>query len=281
MNIRTDLALESVDMCRENLSGITKKELVVNDVKVTKIEVKTEEASKRIARPIGIYITIEAKSLTDTAYSESIHTVIRDELRKLLPENGIYYIIGVGNPSITPDALGPKTADKIIATRHISKELAERIGLKGLKSVSVLSPGVLGQTGMEVKEIAECTAKIINPSAVIIIDALAAREIDRLGKTVQISNTGISPGSGVGNDRQEISRNTIGIPCISIGIPTVVDASTLCYDLTGKKINKEKQMIVTLKEIDTLIDKSSDLLGHAINCAIQSDIDEELLMYCV
>ena len=280
MSIRTDLALESVNLS-DNIEGIEKDEVCKEGINVVSIKIKTQSSADKIGRAIGTYITIETDSLTNSSHSDTIHSFLRDELKKLLPKGKSFFVVGVGNPQITPDALGPKVAEKVLATRHISSELANSIGLNGLYSVSVLSPGVLGQTGIEIKEITECAISKIKPSAVIIIDALAARETKRLGNTIQLCNTGISPGSGVGNDRQEISERTIGIPCISIGVPTVVDASTLCFDLTGNEIETQNRMIVTPREIDVLIERCGDLIGHAINCAIQSNIDEETLKYCV
>ena len=187
---------------------------------------------------------------------------------------------GLGNTEITPDALGPQSMKYILATRHITGEYARVAGLEKLRGVSVLAPGVLGQTGIEVCELLKSVVKSICPKVLIVIDALAAKELSRLGCTVQISNTGIIPGSGVGNRRQEISEKTIGIPVIAVGVPTVVDAVTLVYDLAGQEATvhpKGEGMIVTPKEIDLLIERAAKLTGMAVNCALQREYDFDTL----
>lgn len=281
MHGRTDLALESYEGC-ENQEGIKKTEKSFGSVKITNINVDTDTAAEKLGRPKGEYITIELAPLMNNSSDEDAHLAIKNELSKLIDTDGTVLVVGLGNTEITPDALGPKTASRVLATRHISKELASEIGLEGLNSVAVLSPGVLGQTGMETAEIIKGAVERINPTAVMTIDALAAKDLNRLGSTVQICNTGISPGSGVGNSRSEISQNTLGIPVIALGVPTVVDASTLVYELTGKENNKENsEMIVTPREIDMVIDRASELIGHAINCALHPNVNEDILRSCV
>ena len=204
---------------------------------------------------------------------------ICDEIRKLIPE-GNALICGIGNEKITPDALGPDCISHILATRHIGEELAKSIGFDNLRSVTAISPGVLGQTGIETGEVIKAVIDKTKPDFVIAVDALASRTIKRLGKTVQISDTGIVPGGGVGNARNELSKKTLGIPVVSVGVPTVVDANTLINDIAENDIvyNGAKQMIVTPKEIDLLIARSSRLISHAINLALQEDIDEDTLL---
>ncbi len=278
MDIRTDLAIEQIESVSGEESGIERQERNVGQVKIIDVSIKNESAAKSIGRPIGKYSTIECERMLNAMLSQDIIEAVRTVLSELLSDiGGTVLVVGIGNTEITSDALGPKTASKILATRHIIGELADEIGLKGLRSVVALSPGVLGQTGMEAKEIIEGAVSLVKPSAIIAIDALAARSVSRLGNTVQISDTGIFPGSGIGNSRTEISEKTLGVPCIAVGIPTVVDAATLCYDLTGINSREHNLMIVTPKEIDMLIEKASDLLGKAINMAIQPKIDSELL----
>lgn len=215
-------------------------------------------------------------------------TAIKNELFSLVPQDGVVLVVGLGNTNITPDALGPKTASRVLATRHITQEIARSVGLEGLRGVAVLSPGVLGQTGIETSEIIMGTIQRVNPSAVIVIDALASRRLSRLGCTVQMADTGISPGSGVGNVRTEISQDTLGVPVISVGVPTVVDATTLAYDLIGTQPQDTQlveprgaKMIVTPREIDILIDRAAQLLSHSINCALQPSIEPDILLSLV
>jgi spore protease len=203
----------------------------------------------------------------------------------LLPKEGLVLVVGLGNENITPDALGPKTINLMIATRHISKEIADSVGLGDLRTVAAISPGVLGQTGIETGEIIQGVIKSVKPVAVLTIDALASRKLSRLGCTIQISDAGVTPGSGIGNSRAQISRQTLGVPVVSVGVPTVVDAATLVYDLMGKDIDEEEieekldhnksQMIVTPKEVDLLIDRASRLLALAINSALQPTLTAE------
>ena len=187
----------------------------------------------------------------------------------------------LGNRNITPDALCPAVADKILATRHLSPYLRRQTGLTGLKDVSVIQPGVLGQTGMEAKEIIEGAVERLHPDAIIIVDALAAREVARLGRTVQLSNTGIAPGSGVGNSRTELSEKTLGVKCVTVGVPTVVDASTLCYDLIGENRREHESMIVTPRDFDRMIENSGQVIAYSLNIALQPDVDAETLISCV
>lgn len=276
--IRTDLALEACDTSLPHHGRIHRQEKQVGSVKVTRIQVLDDVAARQLQKPCGTYITVEwDKHAEDT----DTHTAIKEALGALLPQRGTVLVAGLGNIQITPDALGPKTAARVLATRHISAELAEKIGLRGLRSVSVLAPGVLGQTGIESMEIIAATVEKTHPDAVIAVDALAARSLGRLCRTIQISDTGISPGSGVGNSRAELSRATLGVPVISLGVPTVVDAATLVADLAGRQIEDESGMIVTPREIDMEIDRASTLIGHALNCALQPDIDEAVLRSCV
>ena len=203
----------------------------------------------------------------------------------MLPKEGTILIAGIGNETITPDALGPKSADNILATRHITGELKRSLGLSGLRSVAVLAPGVLGQTGIETGELIKSVVESIKPSAVIVIDALASRSLSRLGCTIQISDAGISPGSGVGNHRLSLNKETMGIPVIGIGVPTVVDAQTLALELIpeaklsyqqkGLVSPRGEQMIVTPREIDLLIERASRLVGMSLNCALHKGLSVE------
>ncbi|MCL2512903.1 MAG: GPR endopeptidase, partial [Oscillospiraceae bacterium] len=250
--------------------------------KVTVIEVMNEEGERAIGKPVGKYITLDVTAFKNyTENYEGEVSVIAEEIKKLLPERGLVLVVGLGNDDITPDALGVKCVDMIFSTRHISGELAKSLGIEDLRPVAALSPGVLGQTGMESVEIIQSIVGSIKPDAVITIDALASKSVSRLGCTVQLTDTGISPGGGVGNLRKEINKNTVGVPVIALGVPTVVDAVTVAADVFNKDSppegvdEKYYEMIVTPKEIDVLIERAAKLLALSINCALQPSLSAE------
>ena len=238
MSIRTDLALEQKELNPDQTDGIESEETVLDDIKITRIRIKNENGERTLGKPIGTYVTVETPPLTDSGeMNETAINAVSNELIGFLPK-GLVLVAGLRNTAITPDAIGPKAAKGILATRHIEGEIARSIGLDDMRPVAVISPGVLGQTGIETGEIIAGIVRLIKPSAVIVIDALASRCLSRLGCTIQMSDTGICPGSGVGNKRAEISQKTIGVPVISVGIPTVVDAVTLAQDLTGHEYER-------------------------------------------
>ena len=226
-------------------------------------------------------MTVTFSGLTDAAFvPDERYEAVTKELEKLLPKQGTVLVVGIGNMAITPDALGPKTARQVLATRHIVSELKRTTGVQSLRPTAVVAPGVLGQTGIELPEMLKALCERLRPSAVIAVDALASRRLSRLGCTVQMSDTGISPGAGVGNNRPAIDKRALGVPVISMGVPTVVEASTLVYDLVGESERAERavmprgeRMIVTPREIDLLIDRAARLLALAINSALQPEFD--------
>ncbi len=287
MQTRTDLAIENTET-QTDLPGIVKEELNDGDIKITRIEITSEETAGLIKKPVGRYITVESLPLTDNfrdLRKEAL--MIGNEIRQFLPQGDVL-AAGLGNTDITPDALGAKSMRYVLATRHIKGEFARSTGLEKLRSVSVISAGVMGQTGIEVSEIVKSLSESVKPSAVIVVDALAAKELSRLGCTVQISDTGIYPGSGVGNHRKGITKENIGVPVIAVGVPTVVDAVTLAQDILNRHdIEKSKisprgeSMIVTPREIDLLIESAAKLVGMAINCALQSEYDFDTLLSLV
>ncbi len=268
--MRTDLAIES---CKdlENYEGVLTKNEELLGIKITHAEIKTEDASRKTGRDIGRYITLEVGHIADMAEVFDAARAVADSLRRLLADARSFLVIGLGNTAITPDALGPATADRVLATRHLSEEFKKGVGLTGLKPVSVLSPGVLGQTGMESAEVIRAVCDAVRPDVVIAVDALAAADSARLGNTIQLSNAGINPGSGVGNRRRGLNKKTLGVPVIAVGIPTVTDSAVF----------GEGGFIVTPREIDMLISRASELLSHAINQALQPEIDEEILLSLV
>ena len=286
MELRTDLALEAKELAGDNIHGVEYTVTKKDAIEIEKLTIKTERAGQLLKKPKGTYITIELPPLTNDFKDTDKRLVsIGDEIRALLPVNGLVLVAGLGNIDITPDALGPKAASGILATRHISGEIAKSTGLDKLRPVAVLSTGVTGQTGIETGEHLLSVVKRIKPSALIVIDALASRRLERLGCTLQISDTGISPGAGVQNHRTQINRATMGIPVIAIGVPTVVDALTLATDLLhisdesdSMKLQEQvspkgRSMVVTPKEVDLLVDRAAKLISLAINFALQKDFE--------
>ncbi len=283
MQMRTDLAIEARELAGDRVAGTDYREYRENGMKISRLTVKTQRAGQLLGKDAGTYITVEMPSLTDnfTETDERIKTIGR-EIRRLLPVNGLLLVAGLGNEEITPDSLGPKTGARVLATRHITGELARAAGLDRLRPVAVMNTGVTGQTGIETGEYILSVVKRIRPTAVIAVDALASRRIERLGKTVQISDAGISPGAGVGNHRTRINKETIGVPVIAIGVPTVVDAQTFAGDLLSDSAVRRsavlpdrnvRQMIVIPREIDLLTERASRLLAFSLNAAMQNAFD--------
>lgn len=276
---RTDLAVELFDPDSNQLpKGIRRKLRKSSVCSITEIIVDDMVAGIRIGKSKGRYITIETDRLSalpqDFAEQSSN---ISDELSALIPNKERLLVVGLGNKSITPDALGPLSASRIIATRHVTKENvgSELSGLQ-LNSVSVLSAGVMGQTGIESSEMIYAVCEKVQPTCIIAIDALACSDISRLGTTIQITDSGISPGSGVQNRRKELSKETLGIPVIAIGVPTVVDMHSIVHSITGTAPDKHlPNMMVTPRDIDKLIERTAHLLAFSINRAAQPKLSNE------
>lgn len=273
MGVRTDLALDISDALPENRKAI-KEQTETGKIKSTVIEIKTKEERDAYQKPPGTYITVEFPPLLTLTEPEETENAVFDALQTLYGEKkGPLLVAGLGNTDITADSVGPKTASRLLATRHIYGSFADRMGLIGLQSVAVLSPGVLGKTGIETAELLRAAAGAIKPAAILVIDALASGSVSRLFQTVQLCDSGISPGSGVKNARKEISRKTMGVPVIAVGVPTVVDAGILARELTGSDPSSPTEMIVTPKDADLLCEKISDLLAAAINRFLQPELD--------
>ena len=228
--IRTDLAIEAIENISE-IKGIKSKEEIIDEIKVTNVFVDNE-GSKKINKKKGNYITIEFDDITDFNNKEKVKEIFSQKLKELIDtlnidNNKDILVIGLGNDKSTPDALGPMSVNNILVTRHlfIYNEVEE-----GFKKVAAINPGVMGQTGIETSDFIKAIVKAIKPTLVIAIDSLASQSIERVNKTIQLTDTGIHPGSGVGNSRKEISVYTIGAPVIAIGVPTVVDAVTIVSD---------------------------------------------------
>lgn len=296
MGLRTDLALEAHEMVDEKRSGKMKKENKLPDgmtvknreteyILITDIEIRSPEAEHVIGKKQGEYVTLELKD-TDLNTNDSqkdVAKTLADEIRKFIKDLPVkdpqIMIVGLGNRHITADSLGPQVADKIVVTRHVKNmedvEIDRRLG-----SVCAIAPGVMGITGIETSEIIRGMMTTVKPDIIFVIDALASRKASRVNTTIQISDSGITPGSGVGNHRMEISKESLGIPVVAIGVPTVVDAATLVEDileksgieeyedlLKGKETQKTAEMVVTPKNIDIAIERMSDVISAGINMA--------------
>ena len=268
-NCRTDLALESISGLAGQPAGFTRHQRG-KYFNITEICITDAETGKAFGKPEGNYITLSGESLSGfSAHYPEMTEEFAQELRNLLPEEGLVFIAGLGNQHITPDALGVQTAEKIIATRHLQNELLqeEEAFLKHLRPVSVLAGGVLGQTGIESAELIEAVCRQIHPAVVIAVDALACTAPERLGRTIQIADTGISPGSGVSNHRKALNQETLGIPVIGIGVPTVINTKYLS--------ETAPEMTVAPRDIDRLITQAAHLLGCGINLAVQPEMRYE------
>ncbi len=240
-SIRTDLALEQKERFESDnveVQGVTLEEEYdeEREIRMTRVVIKTEKGAKTMGKPVGTYITLEAPNLA--VPDEDYHREISEELSEIMkglikvekPEYNVL-VIGLGNRQVTPDALGPYVADNLVVTRHIIKEYGKyAMGEEKVNMVSAIVPGVMGQTGMETLEIVKGVVEETKPDFAIAIDALAARNSKRLNRTIQIADTGINPGSGVGNHRSGLTQETLGIPVLAIGVPTVVDAATIVND---------------------------------------------------
>ena len=202
MRLRTDLAVEARELAGERVSGVDVEEYQRSGLKVSRLRIRSKSAGQKLGKDEGTYITVELPSLTDNfSRTDERLQIIGTEIRRLLPPNGMLLVAGLGNEMITPDSLGPKTASRVLATRHIRGEIARSTGLDRLRPVAVLQTGVTGQTGIETGEYLGSIVGRLRPAAVIAVDALASRRLERLGTTLQISDSGISPGAGVGNHR--------------------------------------------------------------------------------
>ena len=243
-SVRTDLALEEKERFESDnveIQGVVLEEEYDEqcEMRITRVKVETENGAKVMGKPVGKYLTLEAPNLAvpDEDYHREISLKLAEYLKELIgkelleQEELSILVIGLGNREVTPDALGPYVTEQVCVTRHIVKEYGKyAMGMERVKSVSAVVPGVMGQTGMESQEIVKGIVKETGPDLVIAVDALAARNSRRLNRTIQIADTGIHPGSGVGNHRNGLTRETLGIPVIAIGVPTVVDAATIVND---------------------------------------------------
>ncbi len=264
---RTDLALEQVEE-HPGVRQIRRGKAF----RITEIELLEDHWDHVIGKPKGRYVTLEAEPLGkfSDAYQERAEE-LAGELSAFLPE-GPVLVAGLGNQEITPDALGPQTAARILATRHLRQELSEEEEfLRSLRQVSVCSCGVMGQTGMEAAEVISAICNSLRPAAVVAVDALACSSLKRLGTTVQICDSGISPGSGVQNSRAALSKETLGIPVIAVGVPTVADLGIIAEELTGRQA--QAGMMITPRDIDRLIHQAARLIACSLNLALHPQLE--------
>ncbi|MBK1812882.1 GPR endopeptidase [Clostridium sp. YIM B02505] len=314
INVRTDLAVEARELYKQinkrEADGIISEEEEIDNIKVTTVKILNEDGATKIGKPIGTYITIDIPEFThyDGEIMDDVSEVLNNTMQKLIGVNTskTALVVGLGNWNVTPDALGPKVVEKLMITRHLKAVMPDSID-ESVRPVCALAPGVLGITGIETGEIIKAVADKIKPDMVICIDALASRSIRRVNRTIQIANTGISPGAGIGNKRMEINEENLGIPVIAIGVPTVVDAATIVNDAMDlvldemvsqsteggefynmlRNIDKNEKshliksllnpyvgdLMVTPKEVDVVIDSVSKIISNGLNMALQSNLD--------
>ncbi|MBQ3269437.1 MAG: GPR endopeptidase [Clostridia bacterium] len=298
-SVRTDLAVEAFD--GENagaLPGVRISHWETNGVAVTEVRITDNEAAHRLGKPKGAYLTLECPLLRDRDPDArlAVAALLGEELARALPEEAgkaPVLVVGLGNRSITPDALGPGVVDRTLVTRHM---LSAPGVDPGMRSVCAIAPGVLGITGIESMELVAAVVKAVSPRAVLCVDSLAARDSRRIGSTIQLTDTGIQPGAGVGNRRQALTRESLGAPVISVGMPTVIYAATLARDafawlnaqngddepheaaledmeraLLGSDIG---EMIVTPREIDAIVQDAAGIIASGINRALQPQLSD-------
>jgi spore protease len=317
-SIRTDLAVEAREMYRKKISseievpGVNVEKSGNSDVVVTRVKITSDEGANAMGKPIGSYITIEAPQLRENGkeLGDEVLRTVSGEIRGImnLDKKSTVLVVGLGNWNVTPDSLGPKVVSYLMVTRHLIEYIPEQVDER-LRPVCAVAPGVLGLTGIETGEIIKGVVEKINPSLVIAIDALASRKMDRISTTIQIADTGINPGSGVGNKRMGLSHETLGVPVIAIGVPMVVDAATMAndtidlmidsmlneagegtvfYDTLNKMDRNEKfmlirevlspyigELMVTPKDIDAIVRDTSKIIANSINLALHEDLTLE------
>ncbi|MGL5766646.1 MAG: GPR endopeptidase [Sarcina sp.] len=311
-DVRTDLALEKKELYEKkynkNIEGILIEEEKIEDITITTVDILDEIGEKKMGKEKGRYVTIDMPLCTsyDIVLKEQVIHLLAGTLEKIIKvdDKDPVLVVGLGNSGVTPDALGPKVIDKIIITRHLESIIPEEIE-EDLRSVCALAPGVLGTTGIETGEIIKSVVDRIKPKLVVCVDALSSRKLARLSRSIQISDTGISPGGGVGNKRMNINFETLGVPVIAVGVPTVVDAGTIANDTIDlvidelieksnneefytmlKNIDKQEKanmirellnpyvgdLMVTPKEIDEVVECIAQVVASGINIALQPNM---------
>ena len=290
MAFRTDLAVEAIENHKSAaaLPHVRQSDRTLEGFAVHEVRILSEDAAREIGKPQGRYLTLELDALIrreEDAFPracKALSTLLRELLPR--PNDGPVLIAGLGNRMITPDAIGPQTADHVIATRHLVAQSPEVFA--DWRPVSALAPGVLGQTGVETGEVICGVLDRVRPAAVIAVDALAAGRLSRLLRTVQLADTGITPGAGVGNARAALNKETLGVPVIAVGVPTVVDGATLAHEISSQLgqpacealDDLSQPVMITTRDIDREVADISRMIGYAVNMALHphlsvADID--------
>lgn len=264
-NVRTDLASEVVQRPENaSLAGLELNEEHICGCRVTAVKIKGSEASKILCKPIGNYLTLELDEYIrrrENSFSDAVNALSQLMRHFAEIQNAQSFLVAcLGNRAITPDAVGPEVSDSLIVTRHLKQSLPQEFA--ALSSVAVLRTGVLGTTGIESAQSLKALCGLVQPDCVIAVDALASGELDRLCRNVQICDSGIAPGSGVGNDRAELNRESLGVPVIAVGVPTVIDAAAFCADESAAGL------FVTPRNIDELVRSVSKLVAYGLNLAL-------------
>lgn len=297
--LRTDLAMESAGaQGAGELPGVSISGWEAGGVQITEVHIQSSEGAQLVGKPEGHYITLECEGVRrrDPDARIAVGTLLGEELARLLPADASapVLIVGLGNRMVTPDALGPMTVDGTLVTRHLYRELPHLTDRR-MSPVCAVAPGVLGVTGIETMEMVRSIVQEIQPRAVIAIDSLAARAMSRVGSTVQLTDTGIQPGSGVGNHRSALTKETLGVPVLALGIPMVIYAATIARDafelLAGEDDSMDQEealdqmteellagsmgeMIVTPREVDALVEDAANMLACGINRALHPGLSE-------
>lgn len=290
MAFRTDLAVEAIENHKSAaaLPHVRQSDRTLEGFAVHEVRILSEDAAREIGKPQGRYLTLELDALIrreEDAFPracKALSTLLRELLPR--PNDGPVLIAGLGNRMITPDAIGPQTADHVIATRHLVAQSPDIFA--DWRPVSALAPGVLGQTGVETGEVICGVLDRVRPAAVIAVDALAAGRLSRLLRTVQLADTGITPGAGVGNARAALNKETLGVPVIAVGVPTVVDGATLAHEISSQLGQPDcealddlsQPVMITTRDIDREVADISRMIGYAVNMALHphlsvADID--------
>ena len=291
---RTDLALEARELWQESagettkLPGVEARDGEREGLPVTTVDILDQEGEKALGKPKGRYVTLTLEGLASREgdiFARSIQALAAELslLLKDIPPQGLVLVAGLGNRAITPDNIGPKAADQTMVTRHLVERVPEHFG--SFRPVAALAAGVLGTTGMESGEVVRAVAEQIKPACVVAVDALASRSLRRVCRTIQLADTGITPGSGVGNARAALNAETLGVPVIAVGVPTVVDAATLTCDVLAEAGKGELNpaalqgagdgLIVTPKDIDTQVHDLAKVIGYGINLALHTGLTIE------
>ncbi len=277
ITVRTDLAVEAHELSKKEAADATEIDGVISRVEetgritITRVDITNENGERALGKARGNYVTIDAPDLKYSLETyEKVCKIISDEIHKMadIDNDTLTLVVGLGNRDITPDALGTSVVSKLLITRHLKESMSNIFG-DGIGSVCAIAPGVSGTTGIETADIIKSVISRVSPDLIIAVDALAAADIERISNTIQISDTGIQPGAGVGNNRDGLNEKTTGVKVIAIGVPTVIDASTI----SKTEIPKEMApLMVTTKDIDLVIERSAKTVANGINLALHRDM---------